>query len=64
MSKHLAFLRYGVGTLASALDLWFMLATLLYAFDRRIPWWVWVFIVTEFCTVVIGAARYKRESGK
>lgn len=31
----------------SAADLWIITATILYAFDRPIPWWLWFILAME-----------------
>lgn len=39
-------------SLPSALDLWLIVAVVLYAFDKSIPWFVWIMIVLEFAVVI------------
>ena len=64
MRKHLAFIRYGLGTQASAFDLWCIATTVIYAFGRPIPWWVWFAFGAELYTVVSNALQYNKEVSK
>ena len=59
--KHLAYIRYGLGTMASAFDLWLIAITLIVATGHHVPWWAWVMLVVEFLVVGSNAIRYTKE---
>jgi hypothetical protein len=61
-SKDFKFIKYGVGTFATAADQWLMLICLLAAAGLPIRWYVWTLFAIEKLVAIYGAYRYKKET--
>jgi hypothetical protein len=44
----------------TAFDFWVMLAILLNAFDKKIPWYLWVIIAAEAVAIFVVAQEVKK----
>jgi len=51
------FIKWAVGTMPTALDMWLAVVAICVAFDRKIPRFVWFMIVVELITIAVTKAK-------